>query len=128
MSKVKFLFLVFFLVAGTCAALMPSPEIRWESTNLALGKIAQHQPITLNYHFENQGQAALLIQDAKGSCGCTQIEYPKTPLKAGEKGLIKATFNAASIGQFHKTITIRTNSPEQPSVTLSFQGEVVAQK
>ena len=56
--------------------------------------------------------APLVINQAVASCGCTVPSYPKAPIKPGEKGEIKITYNGKGKfpGHFKKTITIRTNA------------------
>lgn len=63
------------------------------------------------FAFTNTGNAPLVINQAIASCGCTVPSYTKTPIKPGEKGEIKVTYNGrgAFPGHFKKTITVRTN-------------------
>ena len=54
----------------------------------------------------------MCIRDrAVASCGCTIPSYTKAPIKPGEKGEIKVTYNGTGAfpGHFKKTITVRTN-------------------
>ena len=46
------------------------------------------------------------------SCGCTVPTYTKTPIKPGEKGTVKVTYNGKGKfpGHFKKTVTLRTNA------------------
>jgi len=59
------------------------------------------------------------------SCGCTQPEWSKEPIKKGEKGYVKATYNAASPGVFNKTVTVVSNA-KRGTVVLTLKGEVKA--
>lgn len=63
------------------------------------------------FTFTNTGTAPLIINQAVASCGCTIPSYTKAPIKPGEKGEIKVTYNGtvAFPGHFKKTITVRTN-------------------
>jgi hypothetical protein len=75
------------------------------------GKINEGDKVTYNFAFKNTGQADLLITGAKGSCGCTVPEFPKEPVKPGESGKIKVSFNSTGKpGQQHKTVTITANT------------------
>jgi hypothetical protein len=62
----------------------------------------------------------LIIKDAVATCGCTKPEWPKTPIKPGEEGEIKVTFNSAGkTGLQDKQITITANTnPAQSMVHL----------
>ncbi|OIN56691.1 DUF1573 domain-containing protein [Arsenicibacter rosenii] len=96
----------------------------WTSTSHDFGKIAQNKPVTAVFKFTNKGEAPLIISNARGSCGCTGVDYPKDPVMPGKTGEVKATYNAAAMGAFSKTVTVESNA-EGGMVTLMFKGEVV---
>lgn len=96
----------------------------WKKTTHDFQKIQQGVPVTAEFEFTNIGDTPLMITQAKGSCGCTVPSYPKEPIAPGQTGIIKAQFNAASVGVFNKTVTITANTG-QPAV-LTIKGEVVA--
>lgn len=98
----------------------------WEKTTHDFGKIVQNKPVTYVFEFTNTGDSPLVITNAQGSCGCTVPSYPKEPIGPGEKGEIKVSFNAASMGVFNKTVTITANT-DKPA-TLTIKGEVTAAK
>ncbi len=102
------------------------PKFDWGSpTEHNFGKIAQGVPVTTTFEFQNTGTTELILSGVKPSCGCTTPDYTKEPIQPGKKGFIKATFNAASVGVFHKSITVTSNVSEQP-VVLTIKGEVLA--
>lgn len=114
------------LLAGTVMAHTLAAAFGWTSTTHDFGKIRQGKPVTVSYSFTNKGEAPLVVTYAKGSCGCTGVEWPKEAVLPGATGQIKATFNAASLGTFSKTVYVESNAEGGP-VTLSFKGEVVAE-
>ena len=71
------------------------------------GKIKQSVPATATITVTNIGTDPLLIEDARPSCGCTVSDYTKTPIAPGKTGTIKATYNAAALGAFDKTLTVK---------------------
>lgn len=71
------------------------------------GKIKQNTPATAEIIVTNIGTDPLLIEQATPSCGCTVSDYTKTPIAPGKTGSIKATYNAAALGQFDKTLTVK---------------------
>jgi hypothetical protein len=97
----------------------------WSSTTQDLGRIRQGKPITVSYTFTNTGSTPLVITSAKGSCGCTGVEYAKEAVMPGAKGEIRATFNAAALGTFNKSVFVESNV-DGGVATLYFKGEVVA--
>ena len=46
-----------------------------ESINF--GEIIQGEKVDLEFRIKNTGNGDLIITNAKASCGCTQLEYPK---------------------------------------------------
>src|SRR5574343_634406 len=61
------------------------------------------------FTFTNNTKETILITNVKPACGCTAANYTKTPIKPGEKGMVAATFNAASVAPFQKSVTVMTN-------------------
>lgn len=101
------------------------PEFSFESSTYDFGTINSGEEITHDFTFTNIGTADLIISQAKGSCGCTQPEYPHDPVKPGEEGVIKVTFRSAGIaGQVAKEITILANTTPTTKV-LTISGEVI---
>ena len=87
-------------------------EIRFEKLTHDFGTFPDSSPkVTCVFNFTNVGTLPLVINQAIASCGCTVPEYPKTPIKPGEKGQIKVTYNGAGKfpGHFKKSTTVRTN-------------------
>ena len=90
----------------------PQAEMKFEKVIHDLGTFSESSPkVTCVFNFTNVGSLPLVINQAIASCGCTVPEYPKTPIKPGEKGQIKVTYNGAGKfpGHFKKSITVRTN-------------------
>ncbi len=88
------------------------------------GKIPQGKPVTTEFVFTNIGVEPLILTDVHPDCGCTVPEYSKTPVKKGEKGIIKITYNAAVPAPFNKAIRITSNA-KTPLKTIIIKGEVV---
>ena len=98
-------------------------KFKWEETTHDFGKIAQGKPVSTEFIFTNSGTTPLVISMVKGSCGCTVTEYTKEAIAPGKTGNVKATFNAAAIGAFNKSIRVTANV-EGGSETLMIKGEV----
>lgn len=87
------------------------PNMEFEKTEHDFGMINQGDKVTYVFKFKNTGEADLLISKAKGSCGCTVPEYPKEPIKPGESGELKVSFNSAGKrGKQTKNVTLTTNT------------------
>jgi len=79
------------------------------------------------YKFKNTGKSDLYIRKTHSSCGCTAVTSTSTPIKPGETGEIKATFNTShKQNKQIKTITVITNCPEPKynKVVLRLEGFV----
>lgn len=97
----------------------------WNETTHDFGKIAQNNPASVTFTVKNDGKAPLLITAARSSCGCTIAEYTKEPIKPGETGIVKATYNAAHAGPFTKSVTVTYDGITDPDM-LTIKGVVEA--
>ncbi|CCH55457.1 hypothetical protein BN8_04716 [Fibrisoma limi BUZ 3] len=111
-------------VAASTSAHRAAALFGWGQTSHNFGRIPQGKPVTATFEFTNKGEIPLVISNARGSCGCTGVEYPKAAVMPGQAGTIKATFNAASPGAFNKTVTVESNA-EGGVATLYIKGEVM---
>jgi hypothetical protein len=101
-------------------------DFKFEEMEFSYGSIKQGDKVEHDFMFTNTGKEPLIITDARGSCGCTVPEWPKEPIKKGEKGKIHVTFNSAGkMGMQDKTVTITSNAKSNPLV-LHLKGTVEA--
>ena len=110
----KFLIMSVMLMASVCFAMAQQNQasIKFDKMIHNFGTFSEDQPTQkCVFTFTNVGTAPLLINQAVASCGCTIPSYTKAPIKPGEKGEIKVTYNGTGAfpGHFKKTITVRTN-------------------
>lgn len=136
----KYLLIALMLVCGiTFATAQKQAEIKFDKTSHNFGSykvVAEKNSIVsftngepaiiaCVFTFTNVGEMPLVINQAVASCGCTVPEYTKTPIKPGEKGEIKVTYNGTGKfpAHFKKTITVRTNG--NPEITkLYIEGDM----
>ena len=102
-----------------------APLMKFDKDTYDFGKIKSGDKVTYDFKFANSGKTPLIITDAVATCGCTKPEWPHTPIKPGENGIIHVTFNSVGkSGLQDKMITISANTnPAQNMVHLI--GEVV---
>lgn len=110
----KFLIMSVMLMASVCFAMAQQNQasIKFDKMIHNFGTFSENQPTQkCVFTFTNVGTAPLIINQAVASCGCTIPSYTKAPIKPGEKGEIKVTYNGTGAfpGHFKKTITVRTN-------------------
>ncbi len=90
-----------------------SPEFKFEKIEYDFKKLIQGEKASYTFKFENIGDANLIIEDIRTSCGCTVPEYTEKPIAPNKSGDIKITFNTTGkLGKQHKTITILSNTGE----------------
>lgn len=99
-------------------------EITFAEKTFDFGYIKENKgPVSHSFEFINTGEEPLLIISARATCGCTRPEYPKEPILAGQKGVIKVTYvPAGRPGSFDKTITVKTNGKTEH---LRIKGTVI---
>lgn len=130
MKKLLFSFGILMLTAfgasTVSAQTANGPEITFDKEVHDYGTIKQGANGECEFKFTNTGNADLIISDAKGSCGCTVPEWPKTPIKPGESAVIKVKYDTKRVGPINKTVTVTTNATENATKVLRIKGLVEA--
>lgn len=100
-------------------------QISFDEYTHAFGEVAQKTENAYNFVFTNTGDKPLIISDAKGSCGCTVPDYPKTPILPGETGEISVVYSSrTSVGHQEKNVTITANTSPAKTI-LKISAEVL---
>ena len=90
------------------------------------GSITEGEKVTHVFNFTNTGDADLVIVSAKGSCGCTVLEWPKEPIAPGAEGKISVVFNSeGKKGMQNKRVSIVANT-EPATTAITLKGEVIS--
>ncbi len=97
--------------------------VKWDKMSYDFGKMKKGNPDKAEFKMTNTGGKPILITNAKGSCGCTEIEYPKRPIRPGETVKILINYDAEELGEFNKTVTLTMNI-EKSSQVLHISGSV----
>lgn len=106
------------------AALASVSSIKWKSLALDLGEVKVGEVQALEFEFTNTSDTPVSILEAKGSCGCTQVEYSKAPIQSGGRAFVKANFTASKAGVFNKNIRVKTSNSDEYTF-LRFKGEAL---
>lgn len=101
-----------------------APDFKFTIEEYNFGTVKPGDLVVYEFVYTNTGKDPLIITEAQGSCGCTVPEWPKEPLKKGEKGKIKVSFDSSGrSGNQEKTVTIYSNAKSGPKV-LKIKGTV----
>ncbi len=122
--KSTFILIAFLFIAGLAKAQEKVAKLSFAKESLSMGKIKQGVPANTQFTFKNTGNLPLILKEVQPTCGCTAADYSKTPVLPGKYGFVKISYNAATTGPFHKTITVLSNA-EEPSKVITVTGEVM---
>ncbi|MCZ6593362.1 MAG: DUF1573 domain-containing protein [Bacteroidetes bacterium] len=100
-------------------------KIEFKTEIIDYGQIEKGSDGIRVFEFTNIGDADLIIQDVKSSCGCTVPEKPKDPVAPGKTGVIKVKYDTQRVGKIRKTITVYSNATEAIKA-IKIKGEVMA--
>jgi hypothetical protein len=115
-----------FAVAMKAQTTVPDDVIKMNTEKHDFGKILQGKPVDYYFEITNKTDKPLVVENAWGSCGCTTPEKPTEPIAPGATAKLKVQYNAAAMGHFDKTVSIKLAGVESPKV-VNITGEVVAQ-
>ncbi|MCP4123292.1 MAG: DUF1573 domain-containing protein [Bacteroidetes bacterium] len=101
---------------GKAGELIDGAKIEFVETVHDFGANPQGTPVTTDFVFKNSGNAPLVLQSVKASCGCTTPNWPREPILPGQESAIKVKYNMARAGNFTKTVTV-TVKPAADDIT-----------
>ena len=125
-SAVVFSFLP--LQAGAQDKKPVGPQFKFTETKHNFGMVREGEVVHMEYPFTNTGTEPVIITEVKVSCGCTVVDFPKTPVKPGEKSVIKINFDTnGKMDRQDRTVDIISNVAGEPQ-KLRFKGVVLKKK
>ena len=106
------------------AASGPTTTMEFTEMTHEFGAINEGDVVEHTFAFTNTGDAPLIIQDARATCGCTIPKKPEGPVAPGESSEIQVRFNSqGKSGMQNKTITITANT-EPTTTQLTIKADV----
>lgn len=93
----------------------PIPSFEWEETEFDFKTINEDDVVDHRYTFKNTGEAPLIIESVRPSCGCTAPNWTKTPIPVGGEGFVDVKFDSkGKKNAQNKTVTVTANTwPKQ---------------
>lgn len=104
------------------------PQMVFNKKEHDFGDITDGETVNYTFTVSNSGESDLIITNASASCGCTVPDYPKNPIKPGDSGKIKVSFDSSNKpGIQQKSVTITSNT-EKGSDVLTIKANVLPKK
>ncbi|MBY0451153.1 MAG: DUF1573 domain-containing protein [Cyanobacteria bacterium] len=104
------------------------PTLMVEPVNpVQLGKVPTDSQVNTEVFLYNLGGHPLIIKEVSASCGCTVAKPDKTYIEPGDLARLSITLDTSiKLGHVEKTVTIVSNDPVRPVVTVQLKGQVMA--
>ena len=126
MKKILFTLATFALTNFAIAQNKIADVAQFKAETIDLGTIKVGNATTATFHVTNIGKTPLIIETATPTCGCTIGDYTKSPIAPGKSGTITATYNAANVSPFTKTMTVKFVGVEEVK-SITIKGEVLSE-
>lgn len=124
----KLIAIAIFVLAGFATAQAQKiAKMEFRSETIDYGEIEKGSDGVRVFEFTNIGDAPLVIQDVKSSCGCTVPKKPEEPIMPGERGKIEVKYDTKRLGPIRKTVTVYSNA-DVPVKALKIKGNVIEPK
>lgn len=105
----------------------PAPKLVPVEAIRDVGKIAKGEKVKVDFEIRNDGPVELVLSDVHPTCGCTVASFD-AKIAPGAVGRIHAEIDTVDFsGPIAKTITVMSNDPVQPRVTLTIKARVEPQ-
>jgi Protein of unknown function (DUF1573) len=127
-GKLLLIGLLLALLLLAADAMAAQPAIRFDQEVYTFQPILEGDAVEVAFAFRNMGSQPLVIHDVSTSCGCTTAEYPSGPLKPGDRGVVRTTFDSRGYnGDVDLTLLVKSNDTKDPMKALHVRGKVVRQ-
>ena len=123
MKKILGLATILIAFVSFTAMTIAIGEFKFDKETHDYGTIAFNKPPSYQFSFTNVGDAPIILMDVPPSRRCSFADFSKTPVKPGDSGKIKVTYNAAVKGPFTKSFIVKSNT-KTPIKTLTIKGNV----
>lgn len=119
--KTKILLII--AVAFLSLPLLSQPRLTINKKTIKCGNVLYNQPVTAKFELRNRSLKQLNIDKVEASCGCTTTDYPRKSISGSQRFVITATYDARTLGHFHKQLLVYFRGAKNP-VELTMTGVV----
>lgn len=104
----KFVLVILSFTFLTYSYVRDAPQHFFQTTEIDVGKVPfLQEEIVVKFRYFNRTGKTVAVQKVHPSCGCTDVDYPKHPIRNREKGSLTATVRLSkSEGHFNKSILV----------------------
>ncbi|HKJ49333.1 MAG TPA: DUF1573 domain-containing protein [Christiangramia sp.] len=121
----KLIAIAIFVFAGiSVAQAQKIAKMEFKSETIDYGEIKKGSDGVRVFEFTNTGDAPLVIEDVKSSCGCTVPKKPEEPILPGKTGQIEVKYDTKRVGPIRKTVTVYSNAEESVKA-LKIKGTIL---
>ncbi|MBX9721241.1 MAG: DUF1573 domain-containing protein, partial [Candidatus Obscuribacterales bacterium] len=121
----KGLALFFLLQAVLASKAYGDPQIRLEKSKHDFGTVEEGIDVSCNFLIHNDGNKTLLIKETKSTCGCTVAAVKRKAIPSKSVESLKVVMDTSmKQGIVNKEITIKSNDPKTPIVTVIITANV----
>lgn len=101
------------------------PKLIADESAYSFGDVFQGEKVEKVFLFRNGGNAPLLIERVKSSCGCTAALVSSSELAPGASGELRAIFDSARFsGDVQKSVYLYSNDPARPMMQFTLSGSI----
>jgi hypothetical protein len=107
----KLFFAIILIAMSSALGFGQEAELRFERKLHKFPNAKEGDQLETVFVFQNTGNAPLIFHDYKVTCPCTKAELPAYPIRPGEKGEIRITFDTTGKTYYQdRIIEIYSNS------------------
>ncbi len=113
------------LGASGSARSQGQPKIDIPETRHDFGRVFERKQYIHEFMVYNRGDADLVINNVRPSCGCTVTNFDKL-VAPGKQGKIEFVLDGEKVhDEFNKNATVSSNDPTHPTMTIAVTGHEI---
>jgi hypothetical protein len=115
------------LLSLVTAASAAAPRVGGDVPAFDFGQVERGTRVDHTFVVGNRGDALLVLDQVKTTCGCTAAVVSAREVPPEGEARVAVSLDTAQLaGRVSKVVTVHTNDPQRPTVSLALTGEVLA--